>query len=134
MPPLRLYRHFVFLPLQLDDLKHFAHFLAQDFRDPLPCFAQRERDIFRHRHGIEKRRALKKNADFLPDSGELTLAQSDDILAIDTDFSRVRLHQADEMLEQNALAAAASADDRERLAAARRRGRLRAKFPASRCS
>ena len=68
---------------------------------------------------------------FLPDGSEFALAQPDDVLAVDPDLARVRLHQADQMFEQHALAAAAASDDHQRLTALPRSDRLRAKFPAT---
>jgi len=52
----------------------------------------------------------------LANRGEITLAHVDNILTFNPDFARVRPHQTDEMLEQNAFAAAACAHNGERLA------------------
>ena len=44
----------------------------------------------------------------------MTLAHVDDALPLDPNFARVRPHQTDKMFKQDALAAAAPTDDRER--------------------
>ena len=60
---------------------------------------------------------MKKNADLLANGREIPLAHVDDVLAFNPDFARVGSHQPDQMFEQNALAAAAATNDRERLTA-----------------
>ena len=113
----QIHRHLIFLSRHLHDLEHLAYFFSQHFRITLACFAQRERDVFRHGHRIEQRAALKKNSNFLPDRRELPLGHLDDVLTFDPDFTRVRAHQTDQVFEQNAFPAAAAADDRECFAA-----------------
>ena len=54
---------------------------------------------------------------FCADRPELALVHSDDVLALDPNFSRVRLHQSDQMFKQNALAAAAPPNDGQRFTA-----------------
>ena len=59
---------------------------------------------------------MKKNTNLLANRREITLAHVDNILTFNPDFARVRPHQTDEMLEQNAFAAAAAPNNGERLA------------------
>ena len=59
---------------------------------------------------------MKKNADLFADLPELAFAHADNVLALDPNFSRVRLHQADDMFQQNAFAAAAAPNNRKGLA------------------
>ena len=116
MPPLRLTGIFFSCPSSSITSSISAIFCAITPLIALARFAQRKRDIFLDRHRVEERAALKQDADLAPDGGKLALAQSDDALTIDPDFALVRLHQSDQILQQDALAAAAAADDDERLA------------------
>src|SRR6266511_2674141 len=70
-------------------------------------------DVFLHGHRIKKRAALEQYANLFANLPELALSHSDDVVTIDPNFPRVRRHQSDEVLEQNALAATASSDNRE---------------------
>ena len=89
-------------------------FVCRTFGSLFARLAQRKGDVFLHGHRIKKRAALEKNAYLFADRSELALIHSDDVVTIDPNFSRVRRHQSDEVLEQNALAAAASSNDRQR--------------------
>jgi hypothetical protein len=78
--------------------------------------AQPERHVFRDRHRIEQRRALKHHAEFPAHAQQLAFVHRHDVLAVNQHLARVRLQQADEVLEQNAFAAAAAPDDDDRFA------------------
>ena len=56
---------------------------------------------------------MKENANLLPDRAELALVQAGNVLAFDPNFARIGLHQSDQVLEQNALAATAATNDGE---------------------
>ena len=56
---------------------------------------------------------MKKNANLLADRPELALVHPDNVLALDPNFASVWLHKAHDMFQQDALAAAASSDDRK---------------------
>ncbi len=116
IPPLRFTGIFFCCPSSSITSSISAIFCSITRSIALARFAQRKRDVFLDRHRIEERAALKENADLAPNCGKLPLAQSDDVLAIDPDFARVGPHQADQIFQQDALAAAAAADDHERLA------------------
>src|SRR5207253_11202420 len=103
--------------LEFHHFQHLAYALAQDLGITLARFAQRKRDVLRNRHRIEKRAALKKNSNPLANGREMPLAHVDNVLTFNPDFARVGSHQTDEMFEQDALAAAAATNNRERLAA-----------------
>src|SRR5262249_33689794 len=55
-----------------------------------------------------------KHAHLLANRRELALVHPNDVLAFNPNFARVRLHQSDDVLDQNALAAAAAADQDKR--------------------
>src|SRR5438477_4599456 len=61
----QVHRHFFFLPLEFHHLEHLGDAFTQNFRIALARFAQRERDVLRDRHRIEKGAALKKNSNLL---------------------------------------------------------------------
>ena len=109
----QIHRHFFFLPFQFHHFEHFRDFCAQNFRIALASFAQRKGDVFRHRHRIKKRAALKKNADLLADFPELRSLIPIMFWPSIQISPASGLHQTDEMLEQHAFAAAAPSDDRE---------------------
>ena len=69
-----------------------------------PRFPKRKGDVFRHAHRIEKRAALEENPDFFPNRAELPLGKADDVLPFHEDLPRSWLHQADEVLQKDALA------------------------------
>ena len=48
--------------------------------------------------------------ELLPNGGEIPFRHAGNILSFDPDLARVRLHQTDQVFEQNAFAAAAAAD------------------------
>src|SRR6266851_4541971 len=112
----KLGRLFIFDAGQFHHVQRLADFPAHFRLGPPPLLAQRERDIFLHRQRIEERRALEEHPEFLSDLKELALVHPAQILPIDQNLTPVRRQQADEALEQNALAAAAAADDHDGLA------------------
>ena len=59
---------------------------------------------------------MKKDADFPANGGETPFVHADNVFSFDPDLASIGPHQADQVFEQDALAAAAAADDRERLA------------------
>src|SRR5207302_4986130 len=75
----QVHRHFFFLPLQLHYFEHLSDLFAQNVRIALASFAQRKGDVFRDRHRIEKRAALKKNSDLLANRRELALVHFDNV-------------------------------------------------------
>jgi len=79
-------------------------------------FPQRKRDILLHRHGIKERTTLKKDAYFLSNGAELSLAHSDDVLTANPNFAALRSHKPDEIFQQNRFTAAATTNDDEGLA------------------
>jgi hypothetical protein len=59
---------------------------------------------------------LEKHPDLPPDIGEFAFVQPGDGVAIHKNLARVRLHQADEVFQDDALAAARATQDDESLA------------------
>src|ERR1044072_8951327 len=80
---------------------------------PFTRLTQWKGDVFLHGHRIKKRAALEQYADLFANLPELALIHSADGLTLNPNFSRVRRHQSHEMFKQNALAAAASSNNRE---------------------
>src|ERR1051325_10993605 len=105
-PAAQVHRHLLLLSLEFDHLEYLRNLLLNHPCIALPRFAQREGDVFLDGHRVKKRAALKQDADLAADGGELPFAQSDDALAVDPDFALVRLHQADQVFQENALAPA----------------------------
>jgi hypothetical protein len=68
-------------------------------------------DIFAHRHRIEEGRLLEEHSKFLSDFVELAFPQLDDVRAVDQDLAAVRPEETNDVLEQDALPAAAPPDD-----------------------
>jgi len=100
----------------LDHLEHLGDFLRDHPLVALAGFVEREGDVFLDRHRIKERAALEQDADLAADTGQLAFAQPDDVLAVDPDFALVRLHQTDQVFQEDALPPAAPADDDQRLA------------------
>jgi len=96
---------------------------AERLRDPLSdltlrhgcMFPERVGDVLRHREGIEERRTLEDHPDLLPDPNELIFRQRYDVLPLDENLARLRLEQANDQLQSDALADPAPADDGNRL-------------------
>ena len=88
----------------------------------ISCFRQRalaakgKADILGHGHGIEQGGALEQHAELAAHAQQLPLVHRDDVFALDEHLPGVGLEQADQVLEQHALAAAAAANDDDRLA------------------
>ena len=79
-------------------------------------FLQRQTDVLRERHRAEQRPALVRNADAAQCRKPLVALGGGDVDAIEPDMALHRRMQPDQMLEQRALAAARTAEDREYLA------------------
>ena len=77
--------------------------------------AQRHRHVLAHAHRIEQRRALEQHAEATADDVQLALAQPHDLFAVDLDRTRVRLHQPEDVLQEDALARAARSQHDDRL-------------------
>ena len=79
---------------------------------------QRKGDVLADRHAVEQRRVLKQKAEPDPLLHQLAcLAGSHRLLAVENHFAARRMDQTDERFQQHRLAAAAFADDRQRLSA-----------------
>jgi hypothetical protein len=89
------------------------------FSDMVVC-SRRVGDVLSHRQGIEDCPALEDHPDLLADADELVLRQRHDILPLDQHLACLRLHQANDQLQGDALADPATADDRDRLGRADR--------------
>src|SRR5271166_6625097 len=109
-------RHFFLLAGEVDHRKGAGHFLGDRSLVLHAVLAQREGDVFLDGHGIEQRGALEEDSDFHPDPAKLAFGEGDDALAVDDDIALIRFHEADDVLEQDALATAAAADDDQSLA------------------
>ena len=95
-----------------------------------------KRDVVADRHRVEQRRVLKQEAHVLAHLAELAPGQRRDVAFFDEHVAAVRLHQADDVPERDALAGAASSQQAEgrcpsESRTTRRRGR-RARRSASR--
>ena len=89
-----------------------AHVAARELRVP----SQRERDVVADRHRIKERRILKQEPHVLTHLPELAPAHVRDVALLDEDAAAIRLHQADDVPERDALAGAAPAEQAERRA------------------
>jgi hypothetical protein len=74
-------------------------------------FPEGKGDVFPDRQRVEERAVLEKHPGFLAQRDHLLLGQLGHVLVAKPDLPRIGLHQADDMLEQDALAAAAASDD-----------------------
>src|SRR5690606_458820 len=77
--------------------------------------ADRVGDVLAHVERVEERRGLEEHGDLSAHGKELLLRTPHQLLAVEEDRSAVGAEQADQALEQHALARARSADHRERL-------------------
>ena len=64
----QVHRHLFLLPFELDNFEHFRNLLFDHPLIALARFAEREGDVFLHRHGVEESAALKENAHLAPNS------------------------------------------------------------------
>ncbi len=82
----------------------------------LCLFLERKGHVLEHTHGVEQGRILEQHAELFPDAVQLRAPQSQYALAVNLDLAAIRLQEPDDVLEQNALAFAAGADDGRDLA------------------
>ncbi len=103
---------------QVDDLE-CANYLGLDFffRDVAPL-AQGEGDILAHAQGIEERTVLEQHAGLLAQGHHRLLIHLGEVAVAEPDLAGIGPHQAEDVLEQHALTAAASPDDDHVLALA----------------
>src|SRR5271157_4966063 len=78
---------------------------------------QRKSHVLLDGQRIVKRGMLKQKTNFLPDFAELVESHAGDILTVDANRSRVRLLQADDEPQQDALTGATASQHRQGLAA-----------------
>ena len=69
----------------------------------LGVFAQRQLDVFAHRHRVEQRAALKGHAHVLAQIAQLVGAHLRDVLAQQFDAARGRLVQAEQVAQREAV-------------------------------
>ena len=80
------------------------------------CWRSGKATLSIHRHRPEQGAVLEQHADLAPQGQQLGQRLARDRLAFDDDVARVREHQADDVLDQHALAGARGAEhDRDRL-------------------
>ena len=79
-------------------------------------FGESEPDVLEHVHRVEERAVLEDVADRGPERGQLLALELPDVLVVDNDLALVRADQADDRLEQHALAGAGRTEQRQRLA------------------
>ena len=101
---------------QLDCLEHLGHAVGDLRLRERGVPAEGEGHILGDRHGIEQGRALEEHAELAADRQEFPFVHRHNVLVLDQDFAALGLEQADQVLEQHALAAAAAADNDHRLA------------------
>src|SRR5687767_13590024 len=77
---------------------------------------QAERHVLPDRERIEQGAALEQHAELVHDLFALAGRHARDLVAVDLDRALVRLHQADDALDQHRLAGARAADHHQRLA------------------
>src|SRR6185436_13197613 len=76
--------------------------------------AHRQRDVLADGERIEQRSALEQHAEAPAHAVQLGLVQVCDVLAVHDDAALVRVHEADDVLQEHALPAAAAAQDHGR--------------------
>ena len=105
-------RHLVHGVFQADGGQHFRDNFFNLFRRFEPVFRQIQTDVFADGERIEQRAGLEdeRHAIFRRDF------RRGERFAVDENFAGVRFFQADEMFEQNTLAAAARPHDDKNLA------------------
>src|ERR1035438_6243795 len=107
------------LVLGARQIHHFEHlgYLLTDFLFRQGTFAAKGKShILCHVHGIEEGGALEQHAELAAHVQQLTFVHGDDVLVLDEHLPGVGLEEADQVLEQDALPAAAATDDDDRLA------------------
>ena len=82
--------------------------------------AQAEGDVVEDRQAVEQRGHLEQEPEPEPHLHQLLAVELGDVAAVELDAALGRVQQADDQLEHHRLAAAALADDADRLAAADR--------------
>src|ERR1041385_6254865 len=70
----QIHRHLLLLSFQFDHFEHLRNFLFDDAGVALTRFAQWETDFLLDAHRVKECAALKQDADFAPDGGELAFA------------------------------------------------------------
>src|SRR6266851_5100749 len=75
-----------------------------------------ETDVLVHAHGVEQGAGLEHVADVGPQLGQLLAPEQRHMQPVNDHVARVGLDEADDVLEQNALANAGGAEERHRLA------------------
>src|SRR5260221_6100 len=104
-------------PGSLDELPYQRIVGVADLvRSQLGVLDQAQPDVLAHRHRVEQRRTLEQHPELDADAVELALATADHLLALDFDRARVGLHQADDVLEEDALPGPARPQHHHRLA------------------
>ena len=98
---------------QIHQRQRFLHavldFLFGELTPPQP-----QRQVVRHRQRIEQGRELKDVTDALAQRRERIAIERADGLAVNNDVARIRVQQADDVLERDALAGPGVADDHHR--------------------
>src|SRR5690606_4428142 len=103
--------HFPPLPFQIDQLEDLFDAVAKTRLILFPRLAQREGDIFPHGERVEERAVLKENADPPTHRSQLLFPEPADVGAVDFHGTGKGAHETVEVLEQDALAGTAAAED-----------------------
>ena len=109
-------RHLVVVPFQSDGGELLPGALADLAVGPVGVAAHRKRDVVADRHRIEQRRVLKQESHVLAHVPQLAPGQRGDVALLDEHLAAVRLHQADDVPQRDALAGAAASEQAEGLA------------------
>src|SRR5687767_10344584 len=78
--------------------------------------AKREGDVLEHAHRVEESSFLKCHSEASTEHVQVDCAHAAEIRSVDDHMPAVRLHQADDVFERDALASPGSSDDDDTLA------------------
>jgi hypothetical protein len=106
--------------LEPDHPQRLAHLHADDAGLQLRVLEKRQRHVLADRHPVDQRPALEEVAEALAELAELLHVHVGDVPAVDQHAPLVRLQQADDVLQRDALARAGPPDDHVRLPAPHR--------------
>ena len=104
------------LPGEIDHGQGLADFFRDEFFVRFAVLTQREGHVVTHVHRVEESTVLEKDAHGAPDRGQFALLEHGDVHAFVGDGAGHGFHQADEMTEKNAFAAAAASEKNKCLA------------------
>src|ERR1017187_7625136 len=115
-PSRKLGRALVLDAGQAHELKALSHPIGDLLFRLLRVPREGKRDVLAHAHRVEERAFLKRHAELASQDVALARRHRPEVLAVDLDRARIGLQEANDVLQENALADPRLSDEGERLA------------------